>query len=399
MLVANHGAAVSERYADADGEIARRIRQTVGACVPVGMALDLHANMTEQVVEYTTVITVYQTNPHIDAKLRAFECASLIHRTVLGEIAPVQWLESPPLVINITRQSTAEEPMLSLLAAARDAEQEPSILSTSVVQGYPYADVPEMGMSFLAVSDGDQSAARAAAVRMAREAWNARASMRGQMTSVDDALQRAVRAPSGPVVLMDVGDNILAGSAADSTIILAAARRLGIRGLLQTVYDPAAVTACVAAGVGATLTVEVGAHTDTLHGEPLLLTGQVTTIAVGDYEDPGPTHGGFRYFDDGLRAVLRTDCGHTLLLTSNRSSNLSRRQMYTVGLRPESFRIVVAKGVVSPQPAYAPIATEIILVNTAGLTSADLSSFAYQRRRRPLYPLEVDAHYVEDSLD
>jgi microcystin degradation protein MlrC len=53
----------------------------------------------------------------------------------------------------------------------------------------------------------------------------------------------------------------------------------------------------------------------------------------------------------------------------------------------------VAKGVVSPRPAYEPIASEVVLVNTPGSTSADLSTFDYQRRRRPLFPFEPDTAY------
>ena len=64
-----------------------------------------------------------------------------------------------------------------------------------------------------------------------------------------------------------------------------------------------------------------------------------------------------------------------------------------VGVRPEAFQVVAAKGVVSPRPAYAPIAAEIVLVNTPGVTSSDLAQFAYARRRRPLYPFESDATY------
>ena len=103
--------------------------------------------------------------------------------------------------------------------------------------------------------------------------------------------------------------------------------------------------------------------------------------------------GGFRFYDAGTSARLDTTDGHTLLLTSRRAGNTSRYQMYHAGILPETYRIVVAKGVVSPRPAYQPIAGEVILVNTPGVTTADLSTFTYQRRRRPQYPFEPDATY------
>ena len=112
----------------------------------------------------------------------------------------------------------------------------------------------------------------------------------------------------GPVVLMDVGDNIGGGSPADSTILLAAAQRLGVRGYLQTLCDPEAVGACVAAGVGATRRrCAVGGKTDDLHGGRSTVTGACGRLSDGKFEDPRPTHGGWRFFDGGTTAVLETD--------------------------------------------------------------------------------------------
>ena len=83
--------------------------------------------------------------------------------------------------------------------------------------------------------------------------------------------------------------------------------------------------------------------------------------------------------------MLDTTDGHTLVLTSRRAGNTSIQQMYSVGVNPARYRIVVAKGVQSPRPAYEPIAAEIVLVNTPGVTTSDLSFFEYKHRRRPLF--------------
>jgi len=119
----------------------------------------------------------------------------------------------------------------------------------------------------------------------------------------------------------------------------------------------------------------------------------VRVISDGRFEEPTPTHGGYRFFDGGTTVVLETTDQHTLVLTSRLVGNTSIQQMYALGIRPETFQVVVAKGVVSPRPAYAPIAAEIVLVDTPGVTSAELGRFDYRRRRRPLYPFEPDATY------
>jgi len=393
VLLANHGAAVSERFPDVDTEIARRVREAIGPDCPIGMALDLHANIGPGLLDYTNIITVYQTNPHLDAKDRGAQCAELLIRTVRGEIQPVQWLETPPLVINITRQATSHFPMNEIIETARAAATRPGIVSTSAVQGYPYADVAEMGMSFLAIANSERQVARETAQAMAGHAWSLREHMQNDTPGPEQALSRAAQSGARPVVIMDAGDNILGGSSADSTVLLHAARRLGIGGILQSLYDPGAVRICDQAGCGAKVSIEVGGKTDQLHGSPISVEATVVSLTDGEYEDPGPTHGGFRYFDDGRRAVIETTDGFTLLLTSMRSSNISRQQMTTAGIDPTSFPIVVAKGVVSPRPAYEPIAAEIIVANTVGLTSANLCSFDYRQRRQPLYPFEPQAAY------
>ena len=190
---------------------------------------------------------------------------------------------------------------------------------------------------------------------------------------------------------MDVGDNVGGGSPADSTFILQEARRMGVRGLLQTLYDPEAVEACVKAGVGVQVTLDVGAKTDAMHGRPIRVTGTVRVIADGNFEETLPNHGGGRYFAQGLCVRLDTTDDWTLVLCSRRMGNTARHQFYSIGIRPEDYRVVVAKGVVSPRPAFQPIAGDIILVNTPGVTTADLSTFPFRHRRKPLYPFEPDA--------
>lgn len=393
VLLAQHGAAVSEEFPDADGEFVARVRQLVGPNVPIGLAIDLHVNLTHKMVDNATATVLYRTNPHLDPRPRAIECAEIIIRTIKGEIRPVQALETPPVVINIVKQFTGEEPMAGLMRDTDAVIARPGMLSAGIAEGYPYADVAEMGMAFLAIHDGDAAAARDAARWLARRAWDRRAEFNNDIPSPTEALQAAAAAPKGPIVLMDVGDNIGGGSSADSTILLAEAKRLGIRSYLQTLCDPQAVQACVSAGVGSTVSLAVGGKTDQIHGRPVEVTGRVRLISDGKFEDPRPTHGGWRFFDGGTTVVLETTDDHTLVLTSRRIGNTSIEQMYSLGIHPENKKVIIAKGVVSPRPAYQPIAARIILVNTPGATTADLSFFTYRNRRHPLYPFEADATY------
>ena len=161
--------------------------------------------------------------------------------------------------------------------------------------------------------------------------------------------------------------------------------------------DTEAIAACLEAGIGENVTVEVGGKTDSLHGTPVRLTGRVTRISDGRFEDSGTVHAGWRFFDGGTTVVIETKEGPTVALVTTRVGNMSREQFYSLGYRPDDFDIVVAKGVVSPRPAYQPIASEMITVNTPGATSADMSTFDYKRVRKSLYPLDMEARYTHSD--
>jgi microcystin degradation protein MlrC len=388
-----HGAMVSEQYPDADGEMCARVRRLLGPDVPIMTTPDIHANMSQPMVEHTTATVIYRTNPHLDTRERGLETAQLMARTVRGEIQPVQWLEQPPMLINILKQHTGEEPSLGLVRDAEEAARRPRILSTSLSLSYQYADVVEMGASFLAVADGDLQTARDAARWMARRAWARRVDFVADAPSPEQALREAAAYPERPVVLMDVGDNVGGGSAADSTILLQEALRAAITDMLVVLKDPESVQACIQAGVGADVTLNVGSKTDDLHGQPVSICGRVRALTDGHFIEDNPVHGGGRFFNQGLTAVVETPQQYTLILTSLPMAPVSLGQVRSAGVVPERFQVIVAKGVVAPRGAYAPIAAKIVLVDTPGATAADPSRFEYRRRRRPLYPLEADAVY------
>lgn len=393
VLLALHGAAVSEEFRDADGEIIRRVREAVGDGVPIGTSLDMHANVSQKMVEHATVVNTYMTNPHLDPRPRARQVADLIAATIRGEIDPVMHLEMVPAAINILRQGTSDSPMRELVEQAHREAAADGVLSVSIAEGFPYADVEEMGMATLAITDGDRDRAADITRRLAQAIWDVRDELVGNGWDVDDALRHAARADKAPVVLLDVGDNVGGGSPADSTHVLAAAQRLGVGGLFHSLCDPEAVQACMAAGVGARVDLEVGGKTDDLHGSPVRIQGVVRVLTDGKWEDPGDTHGGYRFFDTGPTALVYTDDDHKILLNSLPQGNVSRQQLVAVGIDPLTQPIIVAKGVHSPRGAFEPIAAEMIQLNTPGCTTADLSTLHYEHRRRPMFPFEPETTY------
>ena len=399
VLLAQHGAAVSDEYPDMDGEISRRVREVVGLETPVVMTLDLHSHITQDQVDNTDAIVAFRTNPHLDPVERAVEASDILVKTIRGEVRPVQHLVQVPMIINIVKQPTSFGPMKEIMDEVDEVLEKPGVLSASCGQGFPYADVDQMGVSFLVVTDGDAELAEKQANWLARRAWDRRAELQNDSPSIEEAISSAMNAPSDdrPTAIMDVGDNVGGGGTADSTHLLAEAIRQGLKGeqsLLLSLFDPSAVQACVSAGVGSTVTLKVGAGTDHLHGEPVEVTGYVRAITDGKFEEPKPIHGGFRFFDYGPSVAVDTEDGHTIALHTVRGiGNMSREQYYFMGIFPEKYRVIICKGTVSPRAAYEPIAREIIMADSQGVTSANMSSFSYEHRRKPLYPFEPETKF------
>lgn len=402
VLLNQMGAAVSEEYPDMDGELARRVREIVGN-VPVVMTLDLHANVSQQMADQTDALVVYKTNPHIDAVPRALDACELLVRMVTENWRPAKWLEQPPMVIGIFQHDTRDIPMKVVIDDLETVLARPGVVGGSVAQGYPWSDVYENGLACYVLHEDSEEAAKDGARWIAERAWANRAALHSPAgptpaEAVEYALEKSRNRSSsterkGPVVLLDVGDNIGAGSAGDSTFLLAEAVKQGAKSWLQTVRDSEAIVVCLEAGIGSTVTLEIGGKTDSLHGDRVRMTGRITRISDGRFEDAGPVHAGWRFFDAGTTVVLETEEGPTVALVTTRVGNMSREQFYSLGYRPEEFDIVVAKGVVSPRPAYQPIASEMISVNTPGTTSGDMSTFEYMHVRKSLYPLDRDAKY------
>ncbi len=393
LLLALHGATVSEAFPDADGELLRRVRATVGPGLPIVTTLDLHANVSPQMISLANATVAYRSNPHLDQRARGQEAAGILMRTLRGEIRPVQALETPPLLISISKQQTAAMPVRALYEDLEQVLAWPGILSASIALGFYYADVAEMGASFFAVADGDEALARRAARHLAERAWSLRAEFSGTLPSPEEAVAAAIAAPRGPVALMDIGDNVGAGSPADSTILFTEVLRQQGRDAMVVLCDPRAAAACLAAGPGGAVTLAVGGNTDNLHGAPVRIEGIVRALTDGHFVEREQRHGGWGACDQGLTAVVETNEGHSVILTSRRMAPMSLQQVLSTGVQPWAKKMLIVKGVVAPRAAYEPVAAEFLMVDTPGVTSDNPRHFHYQRRRTPLYPLEPDAQY------
>lgn len=211
--------------------------------------------------------------------------------------------------------------------------------------------------------------------------------MVGELISVEDTMQRLPEVPA-PVCLLDMGDNVGGGSAGDGTFLLDAIERANVRKAFVCIMDPEAVKQCDTSGIGHRLTIRIGGHTDHQHGPTLTLEVEVLSFHNGSFEESAVRHGGITHFDQGRTAVVRTQNGTTIMLTSRRMVPFSLEQLRSCQLDPASFQCLVAKGVNAPVAAYREVCQTFLRVNTGGSTCADLTSLDFRNRRSPLFPFE-----------
>jgi microcystin degradation protein MlrC len=387
LLVAPHGAAVGASEPDFDGAWLTELRRRVGPDRPIIGTLDPHANLSPRMVAACNALIAYRSNPHLDQRDRGLEAARLMARTLRGEVRPTMAACFPPLAINIERQLTSASPCRELYELANQQLTRPGVLGNSVILGFPYSDVAEVGSSLIAITDHDATLAQQLANELGQHLWQRRAEFRGQLTPIDDAVRRAMTVP-GPIGLLDMGDNVGGGSPGDSTFLLHAIIKAGVTSALAVLYDAAAVEQAAAAGVGGKLKLSVGGKTDQQHGEPVTDEATVISLHDGHFSESEARHGGRTQYDQGRSAVVKLRSGPTVLLTSLRMPPFSLSQITSCDLAPKDFQLIVIKGVHAPVAAYAPVCRELIRVDTAGVTCADMTRLPFTRRRQPLFPFD-----------
>jgi len=388
-LLAPHGANTGEGddYRDLDGYWLTRLREHVGPDVPLIFVMDPHGNLSPRMIEATDAAIAYRTNPHLDQKARGLEAAALMVRTLRGEVKPTQAASFPPVAINIERQNTDEPHCQRLYRVADRMCDRPGVLSNSIVLGFPYSDVEEMGSAFIVVTDNDPELARLCADELAADLIAYRQDFVGQYLTIEQAVDQAMQLP-GPVGLLDMGDNVGGGSAADGTLITHEILRRGFGPAFVCLYDPESAKKCLAAGIGRTLDLTIGGKTDDKHGSPLKLTVKVERFSEGRFREEGVVHCGQTHYDIGPVVTVTTPEKLTINLTQRRVVPVSIGHMTCCGLDPRNFQIIIGKGVHSPVPAFRPYCTKLLRVNTPGATCADLAAFDYKHRRKPLFPFE-----------
>ncbi|MGQ9600650.1 MAG: M81 family metallopeptidase [Anaerolineae bacterium] len=411
VYFALHGALVAEvPYTDGEACLIRSAREQLGPGVPFVGTYDFHGIYTDWEVTEGLVPFPLDTNPHLDAFERGAEAGECLLAILTRKLHPVTRRVYVPILGPNIGQSTwshdrQEEiclPLYQLNQLRQELEQTPGVINLTIQGGYGYADTPDTGMCVIATTDGDPKLAEGLACRLARELWARREEIRTvrPIYPVDEGVKMAM-GHEELVCLVDLGDDPGSACPADSPVVLESLLRLGARDCALTIRDPEVVQAGLQAGVGATLSMDVGGKIDRRFYKPLPVTGTVKLIDDGRYTITGPTHGGagreisreqFRDVNVGPRVVLRI--GEKIdVIFSQKETGKDRDFFKSAGIVLEEKRIVVVKSNQAHRASFDPIVSATINLATPGVSTVDYATLPYQQLLRPIYPLDLEMEW------
>lgn len=374
-----HGAMVTESYEDGEAEILRRVRELIGPDMPLVASLDLHGNISPEMVDIADAMVAYRTYPHVDPAETGQRTARLLHWMLETGKKPAKALRRTDFLIPLVWQCSLIEPAKSIYDAMPAMEKD-GVLSVNFTPGFPPADIAVCGPSVFAYGE-TQADADAAADTVFAQVVDARAAWNGKLFTPDEAIARANEGyRDKPFILNDTQDNPGAGGASDTVGILEALVRLDARdAVFACLYDPPAADAAHAAGVGAALTLTVGASSGYEGLEPFTGTFTVQALSDGVFTGTGPMAAG-RIYRMGPTAVLRIG-GVEVVVTSGRAQVLDQAILRHIGIDPTRRRILAIKSSVHFRADFQPIAEEVLVTVATGPNVADHNAIPYRRLR------------------
>ncbi len=369
-----HGAMVTRDHPDAEAEILRRVRDTVGPDLPIAVSLDLHGNLSRAFFDLATIVTIYRTYPHVDMADTGARAAALLDHA-LQHGAPAKAFRQGDFLIPITAQSTEFAPGRDLYAHVAQADA----VSADMALGFPPADIPDLGPSIFAYGTS-QAQADAAADAILADLRRAAPDFDPRLLAPEAAIAQA-RAHPGPTIIADVQDNPGAGGTGDTTGLLRALNAGAVPdAILGLLYDPDSARAAHAAGLGATPTLPLGgafdqfsapleAHVtvEALHDGPFLLTGPFYS---NTHADLGP-----------MARLHLVGTGIRVAVASRRAQNADQQMFRILGLDPSSHAIICVKSAIHFMADYKRISDHILFAESPGANPCNLGAIPYQNLR------------------
>ncbi|MEH7417502.1 M81 family metallopeptidase [Neobacillus drentensis] len=394
LLLALHGAMVVEDLFDPEEHLLGKIREVIGLHVPIATTLDMHANLSAKMIDYTPLHFGFKTYPHIDMYEQGVQAAIALLMQLNEGISFYAAFEKLPMIPPSINMRTAEGPMSKMIEWAKQAEEDDDIYNVSVFGGFPYSDIPMAGASVLVVSLYPQKGEETAK-KLASLFWSVREEFIMDLPDVREGMNRAISlADDKPIVLADISDNPLSGGSGDTTELL---REMVHKNTPDTLfgglYDPESIEACRKSGVGNKVSLSLGGKISPEFGVPVLVEATVFALSDGIFYNSGPFN---QHLKVDLKGAAHIRVGNIDILLIGRPMSANDPEMFRhIGLEPQAKRILGLKAKNHFRAAFESIVGPIIYVDALGVASNRLTTFTYRHIPRPIWPLDEIQFEVE----
>ena len=391
LCLAMHGAGFAEGYEDADSYYLRRIREVVGA-KPITACLDLHGNISEEMISLADVYIGIKENPHTDFFEAGYLAAATLVDKLEGRCDPKMSLRRIPMLVPTANGSTLDGAGLAIKEYIRQYKEEHGLIDVAFFHSFPATDSRFTSCSVIAVADG--YAPEKVAAEIAMHIWEMRHDFATDIYDAAQAIDAALtKVKDGYVVINEGTDNPGAGGPGAGTHLLREmiARDLP-RSIMGPMKDPEAAAECHRHSVGDRFHLELGGHTQAIYGEPLPLEVELLALCDGDFVCASPVHRGVT-MHYGPSARVR--CGNVeIIVVTNRFQTYDDRPFIMTGADMKDYSIVALKSSNHFRAYFRSTADAIVGASTPSAFPSDMSLLPFERLPRPIYPLDENVEYT-----
>ena len=392
ILVANHGALEVEGLGgDADTDFVSAIRAQVGPAMPIGVSLDLHGDMTPELLAAGTVFSVLRTAPHRDDRQTGYRAADQVIRVIRENLTPQKAAVRIPILVPGETAVTSMQPADRLYGDLPEFDAVPGMMEANILVGFAWNDRPWTAVTAFAVSESDASLAQEQATSLAERIWAAHDQfvLRMETAEVAEGLERAVSCPEAPVFVSDFGDNTTAGAAGDLTTVLQAAIETVPDGdiVIAGITAPELVDQLMTAGPGAVIDITLG--DEHMSRPKVQRTVDAEVVACGAELELG----GFQPYRSKEAAWAKVRIGSIIATFHARSIGITTPEHFAaMGIDPVGHKVYVVKlGYLHPR--LEDIAKRHILLLSDGTSQLDMTRLSWPTLQRPAWPLDRDFHW------
>ncbi|PLT30564.1 M81 family metallopeptidase [Peribacillus deserti] len=388
LLLALHGAMVAERVPDPETLLLSKVRTFLGEETPIATTLDMHANLSPEMIELTPYHFGFKTYPHIDMYDQGVNAArALVEHLSEGVKAEAAFIKLPMMPPSINMR-TSEGPMYTLMEMAKELEKEDELINASVFGGFPYSDVPVVGASILTIAKTKRCAVMAAG-KLAKKLWQVKEEFIQELPGVKEGIQLALQEKADkPVVLADIADNPLSCGSGDTTELLIEMLRLNMKDtLFGGLTDPESFALCKKAGLGNEVNLSLGGKASPEFGLPVQVRARVREISDGIFYNSGPFNQHLRVDAKGAAYI---SVGNLDILIIGRALSANDPEMFRhIGIEPTSYKIMGLKVKNHFRAAFDPLISRVIYIDAPGAASNDLSNFSYKHIPEEMWPFRA----------